>query len=267
MQGILELVLPRVCIGCNLSLEPGWPALCSACTARLPGRLRRRCEICAAPMIGQQSDHGGSLCRACSNQQPAFDATFTLCSYRSPIDEMVQALKFGRRWSLGKSLGHCLGQQIGSALLAHAQQLWAQRADARTAISTKPLAHRPKLYLCAIPLSSQRFVERGFNQSQLILSGLRQALERCPLAANIDVVPANLLDRIRHTDAQTLVSPERRHDNVRRSFAARRPCEQAVIVLIDDVMTSGATLSNAALTLKSAGAFAVINAVLARTDP
>ncbi len=259
MQGILELVLPRVCIGCSLSLEPGRPALCDACIARLPGRLRRRCEVCAAPMLGQQSDHGGSLCEACSNRQPAFDATFALCGYRSPIDEMVQALKFGRRWSLGKSLGHCLGQQIGSALLARARQLWAQRAN--------PLAHRPKLYLCAIPLSSQRFVERGFNQSQLILSGLRLALEQSPLAANIDLVPANLLDRIRHTDAQTLVSPERRHDNVRQSFAALGRCDRAVVVLVDDVMTSGATLSNAALTLKSAGAFAVINAVLARTDP
>jgi ComF family protein len=255
VQRSLDLVLPRVCIACGLSLQRSTAPLCSVCMSGLPGVRDRRCPRCAALMATQSLHAFNSICAGCERQPPAFDASFALSSYTSPIDQMIHALKFARRWSLGQALGTCLGEQIGARLLTSAGLLFEQ---ARAPKST--------LFLCPIPLSAQRFIERGFNQSQLILTGLRSSLEQSSLAGAINIIPANLLLRQRHTEAQTLVAPERRQQNLHQAFVVRRPCSGAVVVLVDDVMTSGATLSNAAHTLKSAGAAAIINAVVARAD-
>ena len=243
--------------------------MCGVCTLTLPGLGLRRCLRCAIPIEQLHGNNPLPVCGLCARQTSVFDASFTLCNYASPIDEMVRSLKFHRRWSLGEALGFSLGQQRGSAMLAYVLQLACEAPSARQRRSGNDGIIRPTLNLCAIPLSAQRFIERGFNQSHLILNGLYSSLKQNPLASDLFLAKANLLARRRNTEAQTLVQPESRQQNLVEAFETRQACTDQIVVLVDDVMTTGATLKSAALALKSAGAFAVINAVLARTvqDP
>ncbi len=265
----LDLALPRSCIGCSLSLQAPQQAMCGACTLALPGLEVPRCPRCAISIEHLRAVDPLPPCELCARQSSTFDASFALCNYAFPIDEMVRSLKFRRRWSLGEALGFSLGQHRGSAILAYALQIARELAAAREQHPNGSGTIRPTLNLCAIPLSAQRLIERGFNQSQLILNGLYLSLEQNPLARNLLIAKANILIRRRNTEAQTLLEPRTRELNLLEAFETHRSCTNQIVVLVDDVMTTGATLKSAALTLKSAGAFAVINAVLARTaqDP
>lgn len=178
---------------------------------------------------------------------------------------MMQALKFQRQWSLGPALGIVIGQRRGNAILDCALEMAHQRPCEKSIHRPYLTKNRPTIQLCAIPLSAHRMIERGFNQSELILNGLRDSLEQNPLARHLVIQRKNVLARRRDTVAQTLIEPSMREQNLKNAFDVRGSCENQIIVLVDDVMTSGATLASAAQTLKSAGALAVINAVAART--
>ena len=119
--------------------------------------------------------------------------------------------------------------------------------------------------LCPIPLSNQRLRERGFNQSQLLGKGIRAQLSRTNTVAPPLI---DLLQRVRNTAPQTTLDWQQRQDNVRDAFALhdrkRAQSQGASIVLIDDVITTGATLNAAALTLKQAGAAQVVGLAVAR---
>lgn len=179
-------------------------------------------------------------CGDCLKQKPAFDATIVAADYAPPVDQLVLALKFGNRLELTP----LMARMLRDALL-QAQKL--------------PL---PAL-LTAVPLGSRRLVERGFNQALEIAK---------PLSRVVGIrLDARLIERQRETGAQSLLHPDERHSNMRRAFivpsAAIDRIRGAHIGVVDDVLTTGATLNELADTLKRFGAARVTNFVFARTLP
>jgi ComF family protein len=145
---------------------------------------------------------------------------------------MVAALKFGGRLPLAEAFGRLLAR-AGAQLL--------RDADA----------------ICPVPLAFERQAERGFNQAQEIA---RRAAADCGRRLRTDI-----LLRVRHTSAQMDLAPAERRRNVRGAFVARGALEGMQLVVVDDVMTTGATLEEIAAALKRSGASRVSNLVIART--
>jgi ComF family protein len=122
--------------------------------------------------------------------------------------------------------------------------------------------------LVPVPLHSSRERERGFNQAELLAQGLARGLARAR-EVGAPQLEAGCLRRTRATAPQTGLSLRARQENVRGVFSVVRPerVRERVVVLVDDVMTTGATLSACALALKNAGAQGVLGLTLARTAP
>ncbi len=185
-----------------------------------------RCRRCALRIPA------GELCGACLRDPPRFAAAWACADYAPPVSGMVLALKSSARLDLALPLARMLAR-------------------------TLPAAEAPADCVAPVPLSPERRTERGYNQSELLASALAQEA-RLPLEAQ-------LLLRVRHGVPQQALALDARRRNVRGAFAAARPLQGRAVLLVDDVMTTGATLDEAAGALLSAGASRVCVAVVART--
>lgn len=164
------------------------------------------------------------------------DATLAAADYAPPLDRLVTGLKFGGRMELAAPLGELLA--------------------ARWLGSTAPLELD---CLVPVPLGEARLASRGFNQSLEIARSLRAALAR-PLP-----IPARQLVRIRNTASQAELDLAARRANLAGCFACRGRFDGLSVGLVDDVMTSGSTLAEAARVLRAAGARRVVALVATRT--
>jgi ComF family protein len=172
---------------------------------------------------------GGAVCGRCLADPPAYDATVAALAYAFPADVLVHALKFRGELALAPLLAGLVAARI-------------------------PAGERVDLVV-PVPLSPRRLRERGYNQAAEIARRLRA---RAPLELF-------LCERSRDTAAQAeLPWPERRR-NVRGAFRCTRAIPGGTVAVVDDVMTTGATLDEMAATLKQAGARRVVNWVVART--
>jgi ComF family protein len=216
---------PR-CVVCDL--DDGDP-LCAGCARDYFAADLPRCACCALRL---PTGHSGALCGSCLRSPPGFDATVVLADYAPPVDRMITALKFGGRLPLAEAFGR---------LLARAGRHVVRDADV----------------ICAVPLAFERHAERGFNQAQEIARRIAADCGR-PLRADV-------LLRTRHTPAQMDLTLAERRRNVRGAFVARGSLAGMRLAVVDDVMTSGATLDEVAAALKAAGAARVTNLVVART--
>lgn len=191
-----------------------------------------RCRRCALRVPA-----GVENCGACLVDPPAFDRTWAAVDYDHPWDAVISRFKFHAALDLTGTLARLL-------VLAH-----RRAGDAAPAL------------VLPIPLSVERLCERGYNQAWELA---RRAARAVGSAAD-----PGLLLRVRDTAHQLAFPPEERAGNVRRAFAVepRRLAEVrgVRIVLVDDVMTTGATAAEAARTLLQAGAADVGVWVVART--
>lgn len=222
----LSAALPSQCAVCH-----AWPAqpVCETCVARF-AQPRPRCQTCALPLPA-----GVERCGACIREAPPLDACLAAVPYEYPWSGLVTRYKFGAS----------PGWSAALALLMRSTP-WAE-----------PALEAAELVL-PLPLSRERLRQRGFNQA------LELARQLAP-----GKVEARLLQRLRDTPAQSALPREQRLRNVRGAFGIAPGKAHHVagrrIVLVDDVMTSGATLFAAAQTLRDAGAAHITGLVLART--
>lgn len=220
--------LPSLCAVCH-----GWgrARVCDACDHRYTVAVPR-CVRCAL-----QVPSGVPVCGACLVDPPAFTSALAAVDYTHPWDGLVGRFKFHAALDLARPLAR--------------RMLQAQRNAAWPV---------PDLLL-PVPLSRARLRERGYNQAWELARRLGRELS-CP------VDPALLL-RVRNTLHQLALPPGERTGNVRGAFAVEplRRAELAGrrVTLVDDVMTSGATLAEASRVLLQAGATEVHVWVLART--
>ena len=201
--------------------------LCDACEENLPRLPGAGCPICALPTLD------GLICGRCVKKPPAFDDSVAVFDYGFPVDVLIQQFKYSQQLALGPWL--------------------AERLSVR--LSGIPL---PEAAL-AMPLSLARLRERGFNQSLEIAKPLCRAL-------GLSLLP-HACERIRDTESQTTLPWKERAKNVRGAFACRENLAGKHVSIIDDVMTSGASLNELAKTLKKSGAARVSAWVIARTRP
>lgn len=192
---------------------------------------RPRCRLCALPVA-----HGVAECGRCIGEAPPLDACHAALPYEFPWSGLVAEFKFG-------------GQPGWAASFATLM---------RSAPWVEPALDEADLVL-PLPLSRGRLAERGFNQALLLARALSPAK-----------ADAGLLLRVRHTQPQSQLDRKARLRNVQGAFAVEPLRHAAVrgkrVVLVDDVMTSGASLFGAARVLREAGAAHVTGLVLARTD-
>jgi ComF family protein len=225
----LAAVVPGQCAVCH-----AWPAqpVCEACVARF-AQPRLRCRRCALPLPAASA---AGECGHCLREPPPVDACHAAVSYEYPWSALIAQFKFNGQAGWARSFAMLM----------------------RSAPWVEPALDRADLVL-PMPLSTQRLAERGFNQALL--------LARC--LAPRKAAPQLLL-RVRHSVAQTTLDRKDRLGNVKGAFAVHPDgmarLRGAHVVLVDDVMTSGASMFTAASALRQAGAASVAALVLARTD-
>ena len=189
-----------------------------------------RCPVCRrAP-----SSYSG-LCKGCADglfEPQIGEFELSLGNYGGRLEQAVRAYKFHGTRQLGGLFGRQLAATLGQAA-------W------------------PVDTLCAVPLHVTRYLHRGYNQSALVA---QSAATRAALPYR------SLLRRVRTTKQQAKLGGAAREDNVSGAFSSQRLSGERVL-LVDDVMTSGATVTECALTLLEAGASQVYVAAIARAAP
>lgn len=231
---LTHIALPNLCALCgNLSRTP----LCADCDEAYWNEAHLRCAMCAVPLRdARRPGVARYRCADCIAEPPPFDATFALADYRPPLDALALGLKFRARLVLAHEFAHRLARLAGDA--------WHSAADQPDVIAP-------------VPLAARRLVERGYNQAWQIARPLARALN---LRAD-----ATLVRRVLHTAPQSRLDLDARRLNVGRAFQVTKPVHGLHVGIVDDVMTTGATLEALARTLKAAGARRVTNFVALRT--
>ena len=199
--------------------------LCPKCDADLPHYLAPACPVCALPTPS------GEICGVCLQRPPAFDRTLAAFSYLFPVDRLLHAFKYSGNLALVETLAKPLAQ-----------------------VAAK---HPKPDLLMPMPLHPARLKERGFNQSLEIARPISRWLN-IPLSANAIL-------RTRDTPTQAGLKLKERRRNVRGAFSCDLDLTGKHVAVVDDVMTTGATLNEVSRILKSCGASEVSAWLVART--
>ena len=215
LKSVQWWVYPPSCIVCG---QPGTGRrdLCSACERALPRHRGPACFRCGEPL----AEDAGLPCGRCLASPPHFDRVLAPLTYASPVDSLITGIKFHARLAYARTLGELLGEWL--------------------AASGHPL---PDAVL-PVPLHPARLAERGFNQ----------ALELARPVARRFALP--LLDdrvrRTRNTPAQSSLGARARQANLKKAFTLKGAIPPR-IAIIDDVVTTGATVDALARVLRRAG--------------
>lgn len=230
-QGLVNLLYLPACPACHQPL-PGETEFCAACRALLLNDRHLTCPRCAST-IGPYSalDHG---CHRCRETPLAFERVIRLGTYDGLLRDLILRMK--------QASGEGLAERMG--------RLWAEHHAER-------LRELKAELVIPVPLHWVRRWLRGYNQSEVLARGLASALD-------LPCRPG-WLRRIRHTVMQRSLSGAERRDNVRGAFRARSAAflKDRTVLLVDDVLTTGSTASEAAKALRQGGAARVVVAVLA----
>ena len=215
--------------------------VCAQCVIALPTLPAGLCPGCALPGAA------GSTCGRCLSNPPHYDATIAAFAYADPLDQGLQAFKYHHALGLSRFLAALLDGAIDAA-------------DAATTAAARAAGHARQVDLIVpMPLSRDRLAERGFNQA------LELAL---PIATRRRIrLDTGVATRTHNTPPQAALPWKERARNIKGAFACKAAIDGLHIAVVDDVMTTGATLDELARVLKAAGAVRVTNWVVARTLP
>ena len=229
-RAVVDGVLPPRCLACGVTVGEV-DALCGPCWAATTFFAPPWCTNCGAPFPHPMGDD--AVCAECARRQPSWDRARSVMRYDRHSRRMVLMLKHGDHTHLAGALGRWM-HRAGGEVLAGAE------------------------LLVPVPLHWTRLFTRRYNQAALLAQAIR--------AAGGPPVAADWLVRRRRTPSQGVLGPAARARNVRGAFALRRGCSVRGkrVVLVDDVMTTGATAEECARVLRRAGAAQIGVLVLAR---
>ncbi len=223
--------------------------LCGECHRALPHRAAGGCRICGESLDARENLLGAAgasdlVCGACMAEPPHYDATVSAFRYEFPLDRLMQSYKFSANLALVNLFADALAAKIAVKI--------GGRVAAGVTTSAQPLPD----CIVPMPLGGKRLAERGFNQAALLAAAIGKTL-------GVPSHPHDLL-RVRETRPQSDLPRKDRLSNVKGAFGCDHSLNGMHIALLDDVMTTGATLSEAARALKKAGAARVDAWVVAR---
>ncbi len=233
LRHALDLLWPRVCEGCGGSVSGLSRYLCWDCMASLPLIEAPFCARCGDPVEGAISQ--SFICSACVDREPAFEQARSAVRFRGGVKDVLHRFKYSAATHVSRDL----------ATLLH--------ACVRTHFGRECLDA-----VTYVPLHAAKQRARTYNQARLLAGDLAK-LMRVPLADGC-------LDRERHTATQTRLSARERVQNVRGAFVSRNGSwiHGRRFLLVDDVMTTGATVAECSRVLKEAGAAGVWVVTVAR---
>lgn len=222
--------------------------LCEDCWQALDAWSGPLCHRCGLPLAGLVNEPG-FLCAECRRDVPHFDFARSYGVYSGKLRAAVLQLKFHHR--------ERLGTRLGALLLGR----WQALESAASALS-HPL-------VVPVPLHRARERERGYNQAKLLAEGFLKAHRRAFGSPGTMKLDSRCVARKRPTTPQSGLSLHARSENVRGAFEVTAPdrIKDRDVILVDDVMTTGATVSACAASLKRAGARRVVVLALARATP
>lgn len=232
-HALLDLLYPRSCIGCGVSAPDTFRYICWNCWSDTCGIEAPFCTLCGDPIAGTV-EHD-FICYSCSSETPSFDGARSAARYDGVVGDALRQLKYHKGFwmapDMAKLLQNCMTAEF------------------------------PELevdLVVPVPLHHARRRDRGFNQSDVLARELGKLLFR--------KTDAGVVRRIRPTTTQTNLTAPQRLSNVRNAFESRREKRLAGkrVLLVDDVMTTGATVNACAKALKQGGAVSVHVLTVAR---
>ncbi|KPK97074.1 MAG: hypothetical protein AMJ95_10890 [Omnitrophica WOR_2 bacterium SM23_72] len=232
---LLDIIYPKTCLACHQRLTDSCidGLVCSVCWQKIKRNTPPFCSLCGRSL--RKENLHRSLCPECQKMRWHFDRAFSPCAYEGVLKELIHAFKYRNKDHLGFTLSRLMSDFI---------------KEFRVPVEFVD-------FIIPIPLHRSRLREREFNQAEVLSEHLAREFQK-PLACD-------WLLRRRATKTQTDLEKDLRLINVRDSFSVRDPqiVKGKNILLIDDVFTTGATSSEAAKTLKQAGAQVVFAMTLA----
>ena len=243
--GLFTILFPSDCRFCGAPLAKiSRLPVCDDCLAAITPRQGIACAICGERLAGRYAVNERTnepVCGDCLAHQPEFEKSAAYGSYEAGLRELIHLLKYDRVRPAANVLGRMLSEAI---------------ADLDPGFGDSPPVVVP------VPLYPGKLRGRGFNQCELIA---RAALKLRPAGREWTLNPG-LLVRHRDTESQTGLTPRQRRENMRGAFRVPDPSQVKGrdILLVDDVFTTGTTISECARTLKRAGAARVWGATVAR---
>jgi ComF family protein len=232
LEAAVSLLYPAVCTICGENVRAG-EYLCNRCEAKAVRIVAPFCQKCSEPFEGSISN--AFTCANCAHRTIYFDAAVSAYRGRGIVREIIHEFKYGRQIHLG----HLVARWLRAAL--DDERLRDSRFDV----------------IVPVPLHATRQRERGFNQATLLAK---------LLSAQTSIPAKPALERIRYTTTQTALDRSERMENLHNAFRLRKNADVRGlrVLLIDDVLTTGSTLSECARVLKRAGAISVHAATAAR---
>ena len=218
LNSIISILCPRYCVICTVKTSNRY-SLCSGCKQDLPW-LKQCCERCAIPL----KNHQIKRCGPCSTQIRSYTQTICPFIYTKPIDTWVKKLKFNCDFNVGNILAHCLIESI-------------QKENISIEV------------IVAVPMHRSRWIKRGYNQAQFLGKIVSKAL-------NIPL-DDTLVKRKRQNHTQVGLKKIKRIQNIKNNFKFST-CKYKTVAIIDDVVTTSATVHEIAKGLIKNGAKNII---------
>jgi len=248
-------------------LGVGKVRVCEACVGRVGAMDETLCARCGDAM-GMESARfaaamGVSECSLCRLAPPEFERAVAFANYDNEMREMLHLLKFAGRRRMAEFV---LGERLAQAVLKLESSFEPVVASGETQIPSGN--DKEKLVVIPVPLFAARERERGFNQAEVLAQAAVTVLKRQRSAWRLRIENGVLL-RVKDTRSLYRLNPHQRRANLRGAFrvAKKDAIVGREVLLIDDIMTTGATARECARVLKRAGAAKVWVATVARAQP
>lgn len=221
---LIDLIYPPNCIQCKNHIRDDSPSkeLCLSCLANIEFNIPPFCPKCSRSLALTPES---TRCLSCKKNAPAFDFAWSACLFKGPLKNLLHQFKYNQKTQLRKPFTQCMISFIEQ------YHFDINQFD----------------YLLAIPLFISHQRDRGYNQSALLADEISRHF-------NIPITKA--LKRNRNTQSQTQLSQKERFTNILEAFTIKHNSniKNKNILIIDDLLTTGATTSEAARILKKNGA-------------